>query len=491
METVEGILGIAQSIYSLCEQASCNRKQCKRLRLRIEILMVPVDKIRAHPEKHQSKSLITLLQEMLLTMKNAKNWVFKYTRMGWWKKMLLANSIKEEFEQVNERMGDAAQGLALLLQAEQRSKFLDFFQEKQLRRQNAKDAEADLEEIKKYFQSGVDHIADTVDYVHEDVKVVGAGVQQILAVLTQTMIPQRSDITEIKPEDLVMGEPLMETDSSVLYKGEYHKATVAIKRFKDPLSMDIKIVRSTFEKEAQTMRKFRCPHILCIYGICINNAGTRPSFSIVMEYCEKGTLRQVLEKETELSWDVRLRMALDAARALYRLHQTEVKPFMHGSINSSKFLVDARYCVKLAGFELSKTESSIKRASPESTQKEANSLVYLSPQRLSDINYKYDKASEIYSFGIVLWEIASKEIPLKGFAPEMIFKKICLEKHQDPLPADCPSELKELINQCRAYDPTQRPSAGVIVDTLASIVNQMQSEEPTESGSSETPPTVQ
>ncbi|XP_069073730.1 mixed lineage kinase domain-like protein [Pleurodeles waltl] len=479
MEFVEGILSVAQTVYALCEQASCNKKQCTRLRRRIEILMVPVQMIKKYPERLQSKELPQILKEMQLTMENAKYWVFKYRHLGWWKKLLLANSIKEEFELVNERMGDAAEGLALLLQAEQREKFLGVFKEKLLKRQNDKDAEEDLQEIQKYFESGIDQITDAVDNIHQDVKLMGSRLQEIMAMLTKTMTPQRPDITEIKKEDLMVGDPLMETDTSILYKGEYHKATVAIKCFKDSIAIDTHMVRKTFEEEAQTMKKFSGPHILCMYGICIDMESERPVFSIVMEYCEKGTLRSVLEKEPELPWETRMCMSLDAARALYRLHQTEVKPFMHGCISSTKFLVDARYCVKLAGFELSKTESSLKRVTPESRQKQANSLVYLSPQRLSDINHKYDKATEIYSFGIVLWEIATRETPLKGFTPEMILEKVGLEKYQEPLPSDCPSDLQELIDQCRAYDPTQRPSAGVIVDTLASIVNKMYREETT------------
>ncbi|XP_078526480.1 mixed lineage kinase domain-like protein isoform X2 [Lissotriton helveticus] len=485
MELVEGILSVAQRVYSLCEQASCNKKQCKRLCHRIKILMVPVERIHQHPEMLQSVEQV--LRELRITMENAKHWVVKYRHMGWWRKLLQANSIKEELEQINGRIGDAADGLVLLLQAEHGNKFLDFFQEDRLRRQNEKDAKEDLQEIKKYFESGIVQLPDAVDNVHKDVKLfgsqmqdLGSQMQDLLAMVTKTMIPQRPDITEIKKEDLVIGEPLMETDTSILYKGEYHRATVAIKRFKDSLAIDTHMVRKDFEKEARTMKNFRCPHILCMYGICIDMEGVRPVFSIVMEYCEKGTLRSVLEKEAELPWDTRKRMALDAARALYRLHQTEVKSFVHGSINSTKFLVDGRYCVKLAGFELSKTESSLKRETPESrSQKAANSLVYHSPQRLSDIHFKYDKASEIYSFGIVLWEIATRETPLKGFTPEMILEKVGSEKYQEPLPSDCPSDLQELIDSCRAYDPTQRPSAGVIVDTLASIVNQMYPEETT------------
>lgn len=99
-------------------------------------------------------------------------------------------------------------------------------------------------------------------------------------------------------------------------------------------------VRDIFEKEIQTLKKFESPNILRMYGICIEEKGTgrqrgcrgplprgcsrfclsdgSPCFSIVMEYCKHGTLRDVLTKQQHLSWDIRIRMALGAARGLYR-----------------------------------------------------------------------------------------------------------------------------------------------------------------------------
>lgn len=51
---------------------------------------------------------------------------------------------------------------------------------------------------------------------------------------------------------------------------------------------------------------------------CFSLADGSPCFSIIMEYCKHGTLRDVLNKQQHLSWDIRIRMALGAARGLYR-----------------------------------------------------------------------------------------------------------------------------------------------------------------------------
>ncbi|KAG7219223.1 hypothetical protein INR49_019245 [Caranx melampygus] len=130
-----------------------------------------------------------------------------------------------------------------------------------------------------------------------------------------------------------------------------------------------------------------------MYGICVREKdGPNPQFLIVTEYCERGSLRQVLDSNVELSWVGKARLCLDAAQGLYRLHNTEVKSRVHGCITSSKFLVAKDFTVKLGGFELAKTETSLRRSKIE----DSRSSCYESPQKLNDINFEYTKECEIY-----------------------------------------------------------------------------------------------
>ncbi|XP_030059486.1 mixed lineage kinase domain-like protein isoform X2 [Microcaecilia unicolor] len=483
MERMETIAGLAKEIYSLYNQTQWNKKQCGRLVDRIKILMLPVEFLQKQPQIN--KDVGKVLEELSQTLENAKSLVAKYTSRGWWKKFFWAFNIMETFELINERLSDAAQGLSLLLQAEERIKFLKKFEEVNQKKQDKKDAEADLEELKKYFEKAADSISDQVDIVHQDVKLVNEGVQQIGANITEMfkllekqLNPSALGTTEITKETLKIHEKLMETGSSSLYRGEYHKSIVAIKEFKNPQITDVSLARKTFWREVRTMKKFEHPNILHMYGICIDNSCAPPSFSIVMEYCERGTIREVLKKEQGLTWETYIRMSEGAALGLYRLHQTTEKSVVHGNITSSKFLVDLRYCVKLAGFEISRTESSIKRMSNTDNQKEVHDSAYLSPQALGNINFIQDKPSEIYSFGIVLWEIAARSTPFKGLTTEQIFQKVTQEEYKEPLPEDCPEDLQVLINQCRDYAPEVRPSAGVVADKLMGILNKEMEKHP-------------
>lgn len=265
----------------------------------------------------------------------------------------------------------------------------------------------------------------------------------------------------------------MTTSTSEVYRGEYRGFAVAIKRYTDPVNTSSGDVQAVFNKEVDTMKRFESPNILRMFGICVqDDSKSSPQFLIIMEYCERGSLRQVLDSsDCRLSWHLKARMCLDAAKGLYRLHHTEEKSRVHGCINSSKFLVTESYTVKLGGFELAKTETSLKKPTKD---KEIRSLCYSSPQTLSNINHTYSRECEMYSFGIVLWEVATRKKPFEGWSNKEIYQKVCQEKYQEPLPEDCPKGLEELIRACRAYDSFQRPSAGVLVDKLRSVVAQLE-----------------
>uniref|UniRef100_A0A8C4Y8X4 Mixed lineage kinase domain like pseudokinase n=1 Tax=Gopherus evgoodei TaxID=1825980 RepID=A0A8C4Y8X4_9SAUR len=439
MEVVEKVLSVAHIIYAQCEQVKCCKHQCRRLVYRVHILLRPVEVLRAQPPKQISSQVEETLQQLLETLEKAQELVKKYSQTNWLQKFLKAGDVVEGFGRVNERLGDAAQGLSLLLQAEHKQSFLETFQRDTCSREDSQDTKDDKalwEEAEGPPAIALPPKWDLPPKCNLD-----------------NAVP-REEITEIRMEDLTKTSWtfLMESKSHTLYKGEFYKYPVAIKVFKNPAGAPI------FRKEIETMKKFESPNILRMYGICIDERGSSPCFSIVMEYCEKGTLRDVLTRKPQLPWETRIRMALDAARGLYRLHQTGEKSKLHGCINSTKFLVAKGYCVKLSGFELSKTESSIKRSCRKKLM-DVPASAYISPLGLASLSHKYDVPSEIYSFGIVLWEIATSKIPFEGCSSQEIYQKVYEQRYQAPVGEDCPSHLRDVINQCRAFEPSQRPSA--------------------------------
>ncbi|GLD61697.1 mixed lineage kinase domain-like protein [Lates japonicus] len=356
------------------------------------------------------------------------------------------------------------------LQVEQGNMLYKVFELTSREKEDEVDGREDDTELKELLLEHMKIQQEKMDAMLREFESVKTSVIKVVKMLNKPSVTDEV-IRMIKPDEVKYEhpkEPFMKTQTSEVYRGQYHGFTVAVKRYRDQVNASAREIRSIFNKEVETMRRFESPNILRMFGICVQDEdGPNPQFLIIMEYCEKGSLRQVLDSNSKLSWIEKARMCLDAAQGLYRLHQTEVKSKVHGCINSSKFLVAEGYRVKLGGFELAKTETSLKKSTKN---KGTRNLCYSSPQMLNDINHVYSKECEMYSFGIVVWEVATRKRPFEGCSGKEIYKKVSEEKFQEPLPDDCPEALGHLINTCRAYDSFQRPSAGVLVDKLRTVV---------------------
>uniref|UniRef100_A0A3Q4I5T1 Mixed lineage kinase domain like pseudokinase n=1 Tax=Neolamprologus brichardi TaxID=32507 RepID=A0A3Q4I5T1_NEOBR len=414
MDFVDPILSIASQIYDLVENVKANKKRCRRVCNRVKALEELVKSI-----KQTSPGVEKALRELSVTLQSAQELIRKYASANLVERILNSSNHGDEFNSVNERLNDAFQVLSGALQVEQGNMLCEVFKQTTREKEDQLDGREDDAELKTCEGK---LIMDLLLWRFEQKKL--------------TTWSQIVDIRMIKPQELKYKhpkKPFMETATSEVYKGEYRGFTVAIKRYIDPVNTN-----------PGSVPQFR----------------PNPQFFIIMEYCEKGSLRQVLDSDCKLSWIRKARMCFDAAQGLYRLHNTEEKSKVHGCINSSKFLVAEGYTVKLGGFELAKTETSLEKVKKSTNDDAIRSLCYYSPERLNDINHPYSKECEMYSFGIVLWEVATRKKPFEGFSDGEIYKKVFEEKCKEPLPDDCPAELRQLINECRDFDSFQRPSAG-------------------------------
>ncbi|XP_068579906.1 mixed lineage kinase domain-like protein isoform X2 [Cebidichthys violaceus] len=477
MDFIDPILSIASAIYNLVENVKANKKRSQRICHRVKALDELVRSIKKREQGETTADVEKALNGLFFTLESAKALIEKYTLATWVKRFLKAGSHEEEFNSVNNRLNDAFQVLSGALQVEQSNVLHQVFELASRQKEDEVDKKEDDAELQTLLLQYMEEQQKKTDAMQKEMEILNVNVEKVFNILNKPSITAE-DIRMIKPRELNYKQPkmpFMTTSTSEVYKGEYHGFAVAIKRYIDPLDTSLNELRKVFKKEVETMKRFESPNILRMFGICVQDEdGPKPQFLIIMEYCEKGSLLQVLESEgSSLSWHTKARMCRDAARGLYRLHQTEEKSKVHGCINSNKFLVAEGYTVKLGGFELAKTETSLRRPTKDNAMR---SLCYSSPEMLHDINHIYSKECEIYSFGIVLWEIASCSKPFDGLSNKDIYEKVCKGKFKEELPnrGDCPKGLADVIDECRAYDGFQRPSAGELVDKLQNVVAQLE-----------------
>jgi len=129
-----------------------------------------------------------------------------------------------------------------------------------------------------------------------------------------------------------------------------------------------------FEAEAQTMKELRHPNIVQFLGYCIS-----PRPCIVMEYMPRGSLHQLLRnRQAEILWDVRMRIALDITRGLAYLHAENI---VHRDIKSMNVLLaEGKAC--LADFGLARVKTETQAVSTKSSQA-AGTLRWMAPELFS------------------------------------------------------------------------------------------------------------
>lgn len=458
MDKLGQIISLGQLIYTKCEEMKYCRKQCQRLGKRVHGLLQPLQRLQDQGTNNLPDDITAALGRFEAVLKEARKQIEKFSNKASIWKFVTAGSDKILFQEVNERLRDVWEELLLLLQVDQWNSVSNASPGASWLQEDRQDAEED----------GNESVRAILIQMRIDVEEIKETLKQRSQKPTQE-IPQEQ-IKEIKKEHLVRIPWILlkKNNLSTLYRGEYHRSPVTIKVFNNPQAGSVGIVRHTFNNEIRTMKKFDSPNILRIFGICIDEAVKPPEFSIVMEYCELGTLRELLDKEKDLTMSVRILLVLGAAKGLYRLHHSET-PQLHRNINSSSFLVTGGYDVKLAGFELSETRASISRGTKTTKAEKVSSTAYASPQRLKNVFCKYNREAEIYSFGIVLWEIVTGKIPFEGCDSKKIYELVAEGQKQEPVGEDCPKLLQEIIDECRAHEPSQRPSVDGILERLSAI----------------------
>ncbi|XP_019195611.1 PREDICTED: wall-associated receptor kinase-like 14 [Ipomoea nil] len=229
--------------------------------------------------------------------------------------------------------------------------------------------------------------------------------------------------------------------------------------------------------EIKLISSVRHPNLVQLIGCCVEN----DEQILVYEFMPNGTLFQHLHRVqgSGLSWEMRLNIATETARAIAHLHSAMSPPIYHRDIKSSNILLDLNCNSKVADFGLSRFGradeshiSTVPRGTPG----------YLDPHYHQ--NYHLTDKSDVYSFGVVLVEIITakkvvdfsrppSEINLSAVAVDRIAKGLLyeiidpfLEPHRDAWTLSSIHRVAELAFTCLAFDKDMRPSMIEVAEEL-------------------------
>ncbi|KAJ8567667.1 hypothetical protein K7X08_019875 [Anisodus acutangulus] len=243
-----------------------------------------------------------------------------------------------------------------------------------------------------------------------------------------------------------------------LYKGTYCSQEVAIKVLK-PEHLNMDMVKE-FTQEVFIMRKIRHKNVVQFIGAC-----TRPpNLCIVTEFMSRGSIYTFLHKQrSAFKLPTLLKIAIDVSKGMSYLHQNKI---IHRDLKTANLLMDEHGVVKVGDFGVARVQ-----AQTGVMTAETGTYRWMAPEVIE--HKPYDHKADVFSFGIVVWELLTGEIPYAYLTPLQAAIGVVQQGLRPTIPKSTHPKLVELLEKCWQQDPTQRPDFSELLDILQQLTREV------------------
>ncbi|KAF3453654.1 hypothetical protein FNV43_RR04095 [Rhamnella rubrinervis] len=280
------------------------------------------------------------------------------------------------------------------------------------------------------------------------------------------------ELQTIKTCDLEFIKELGSGTYGSVYHGKWKGSDVAVKKIKPSCftegSLKEDRLVADFWKEAHILSQLHHPNIVAFYGVVRD--GSVVNLATVTEYMVNGSLKQVLRrKDRTIDRRKRIILAMDAAFGMEYLHG---KGIVHFDLKSHNFLVNMRdpqrpIC-KIGDLGLSK----IKQRTLVSGGVRGT-IPWMAPELLNSKNNMVTEKVDVYSYGIVMWELLTGEEPYANKRSEEIIGGIIKGNLRPEIPSWCDPAWRSLMERCWSSDPDSRPPFSEIAKELRTMAAAM------------------
>ncbi|CAI2178739.1 5396_t:CDS:2, partial [Funneliformis geosporum] len=447
---------IYNEIVEIYQAAEHNKKICGILLDRVQVADADVKNLKNRRDenvKFFSEKNLFNLNKLLNVIVKIRKFVEEISQLKGLKKYIQAKNIEKR---VNELMNEFDSTIQLL----QFSLMVDFSINAD---KDNKDIKADVEDLNQYLKdigSGITDVNQNVSEIVVQINALHTTVNQ----MAQANSPDQSDVFQselLEYNDFEEEGKPIENQNVRKFRRKKLNDYVALKLVADQSSTDEQ--KANFKRQVTILKKLKeCHFILQFHGL----SSYDDKFYLVTEWADFGNLREYYHKYS-LDVKLKLRFALDIARGLNFLSAVSI---VHRDIRADNILITDHETAKIANFKSS-------RAITDSTQNQNATLEairYCAPEKLTGkYKYKYDTKCEVYSFGILLWEIAEGKIPLEKFGEDIlaIQEQVCIKNYRETfsLGSLLPKEYRELAEIAVHHDHNFRPQFSKIFTILQDL----------------------
>lgn len=208
------------------------------------------------------------------------------------------------------------------------------------------------------------------------------------------------------------------------------------------------------------MRKVRHKNVVQFIGACTKP----PSLCIVTEFMSGGSVYDYLHKlKGVFKLPSLLKVAIDVSKGMNYLHQNNI---IHRDLKAANLLMDENEVVKVADFGVArvKAQSGVMTA-------ETGTYRWMAPEVIE--HKPYDHKADVFSFGIVLWELLTGKLPYEYLTPLQAAVGVVQKGLRPTIPKNSQPKLAELLERCWQQDPALRPDFSEIIEILQQIAKEV------------------
>uniref|UniRef100_A0A4W5QHC0 Protein kinase domain-containing protein n=1 Tax=Hucho hucho TaxID=62062 RepID=A0A4W5QHC0_9TELE len=183
------------------------------------------------------------------------------------------------------------------------------------------------------------------------------------------------------------------------------------------------------------------------------------------EYAGGGSLYEYLSSEQSKEMDMEQVMtwAVEIAKGMHYLHSEAPVKVIHRDLKSRNVVLTADKVLKICDFGASKFQSHTTHMTVVGT------FPWMAPEVIQSL--PVSETCDTYSYGVVLWEMLTREVPFKGFEGLQVAWLVVEKQERLTIPTSCPPSFADLMKRCWQAEPKERPVFKQVLGTLETMSN--------------------